>query len=104
MTDVFNILANALKPTNMEDQKTFTHRCYDCNTAGQVRKETGGWETCPTCNGTTIVTEPVTHVLSQDGTEIYRGSENECYFKLQRYQSHSADWAMKYEGYKIEPC
>jgi hypothetical protein len=41
-------------------------------------------------------------VLSQDGKEIFQGTENECYKKLQRMQSSSADWAMKYEGYKIE--
>lgn len=26
---------------------------------------------------------------------------NQCYFKLQRSQSQSADWAMKYEGWRI---
>lgn len=34
---------------------------------------------------------------------IFTGSENDCYFKLQRVQSQSADWAMKYEGYTITP-
>jgi hypothetical protein len=41
-------------------------------------------------------------VLSQDNKEIFQGTENECYIKLQKIQSFSADWAMKYEGYKIE--
>jgi hypothetical protein len=41
-------------------------------------------------------------VLSQDSKEIFQGTESECYIKLQRMQSFSADWAMKYEGYKIE--
>lgn len=39
--------------------------------------------------------------LIHDNEIIFTGTENQCYFKLQRYQSHSADWAMKYEGYKI---
>jgi hypothetical protein len=33
--------------------------------------------------------------------KLFEGTENECYFKLQRIQGQSADWAMKYEGYKI---
>jgi hypothetical protein len=41
-------------------------------------------------------------VLSQDSKEIFQGTESECYIKLQRMQSFSADWAIKYEGYKIE--
>jgi hypothetical protein len=51
--------------------------------------------------GTTLKNE--IFVLSQDGKEIFQGIENECYIKLQKIQSFSADWAMKYEGYKIEP-
>lgn len=42
------------------------------------------------------------YILSRDSEEKFRGTENECYFKLQRLQSQSADWAMKYEGWKIE--
>lgn len=34
---------------------------------------------------------------------IFTGGENECYMKLQRVQSQSADWAMKYEGYTVTP-
>lgn len=41
-------------------------------------------------------------ILSHKGTEVFKGTENECYIKLQRSQSQSADWAMKYEGWKIE--
>jgi hypothetical protein len=48
-------------------------------------------------------TENETFILSQDDKEIFRGTENECYVKLQRTQSNSADWTMKYEGWKIEP-
>jgi len=43
------------------------------------------------------------YILSKNGTETFRGTESECYHKLQRSQSQSADWAMKYEGWKIEP-
>ena len=48
-------------------------------------------------------TATATHKLSQDGTIKYIGSEDECYFKLQRSQGMSSDWAMKHEGWKIEP-
>jgi hypothetical protein len=41
--------------------------------------------------------------LRRDGKLIMRGSEAECYYRLQRIQSQSADWAMKYEGYTINP-
>ncbi|AGO47450.1 hypothetical protein Phi19:3_gp046 [Cellulophaga phage phi19:3] len=40
--------------------------------------------------------------LSQDGEIKFTGTENECYMQLQRKQSQSAHWAMKYEGWKIE--
>lgn len=39
--------------------------------------------------------------LRRDGTLIFRGTNSECYIKLQRVQSQSFDWAMKYEGYTI---
>tara|TARA_R110000772_G_C13296106_1_gene438437 strand:+ start:470 stop:805 length:336 start_codon:yes stop_codon:yes gene_type:complete len=39
--------------------------------------------------------------LKQNGNLIFTGTENECYFKLQRVQSQSADWAIKYEGYTV---
>lgn len=39
--------------------------------------------------------------LKRDDTLIYKGLENECYYKLQRVQSNSANWAMRYEGYTI---
>lgn len=41
--------------------------------------------------------------LSHNGEVKFTGGENDCYFKLQRLQGQSADWAMKYEGWKIEP-
>ena len=41
--------------------------------------------------------------LKHKGELIFEGSENECYFKLQKSQSQSADWAMKYEGWTIKP-
>jgi len=39
--------------------------------------------------------------LSQNGIVKFLGSENDCYMKLQRVQGQSADYAMKYSGYKI---
>ena len=42
-----------------------------------------------------------THQLLQDGKVLFEGTENECYYCLQRIQGRSADWAMKYEGYAI---
>jgi hypothetical protein len=41
--------------------------------------------------------------LKQHGKLIFEGTENECYMKLQRSQSQSADWAMKYEGWTVTP-
>jgi hypothetical protein len=40
--------------------------------------------------------------LTRDNIVLFIGTENECYYKLQRVQGHSADWAIKYEGYKVE--
>lgn len=42
------------------------------------------------------------YTLARDGKEIFTGTENECYIKLQKYQSMSFGWAMKHEGYTIE--
>jgi hypothetical protein len=39
--------------------------------------------------------------LTHKGELIFQGTERSCYFKLQRTQSMSADWAIKYEGWKI---
>lgn len=39
--------------------------------------------------------------LRKDGKLILQGPEFDCYKRLQRIQSSSADWAMKYEGYTI---
>jgi hypothetical protein len=41
--------------------------------------------------------------LSKDGEIKFTGSENDCYIKLQRLQSQSSDWAMKNEGWAINP-
>jgi hypothetical protein len=41
--------------------------------------------------------------LRKDGKLLLRGTEADCYKKLQQVQSQSADWAMKYEGYTITP-
>lgn len=43
-----------------------------------------------------------TYQLKRDEKVIFEGTENECYFKLQKVQPQSADWAMKYEGYSVE--
>jgi hypothetical protein len=48
-------------------------------------------------------TENEIFILSQDGKEIFQGTENQCYMKLQRTQGSSADWAMKYENWEIKP-
>jgi len=42
-----------------------------------------------------------TYELRRDGRLKFRGTENECYRKLQQSQSQSFDWAMKYEGWTI---
>lgn len=42
-----------------------------------------------------------TFKLTQHGELKFKGSENECYYKLQRLQGQSANWAMKYEGWKV---
>ena len=42
-----------------------------------------------------------TFELRNDGKLIFRGTQNECYRKLQQSQSQSFDWAMKYEGWTI---
>lgn len=39
--------------------------------------------------------------LKRDGELKHEGTENECFIKLQRLQSQSADWAMKYEGWTV---
>jgi hypothetical protein len=39
--------------------------------------------------------------LSQDGKLKFEGTNNECFFKLQKLQGQSADWAMKYEKWAI---
>jgi hypothetical protein len=43
------------------------------------------------------------YVLTCKGKEIFKGTKNECYVKLQSSQSQSADWAMKYEGWNVKP-
>ena len=40
--------------------------------------------------------------LSKDGQKKYIGTENSCYYKLQKSQSQSSDWAIKFEGWTIE--
>lgn len=52
----------------------------------------------------TTTEQEVIFELTRKGEFIYSGSENNCYIKLQKIQSQSADWAMKYEGYQISPA
>ena len=41
-------------------------------------------------------------VLTKDGKYIFSDKDvNQCWFKLQRIQGQSADWACRYEGYKV---
>ena len=41
--------------------------------------------------------------LRLDGKLLFRGTENECQINLHKRQNQSIDWAMKYEGYTINP-
>ena len=41
--------------------------------------------------------------LRRDGVLKFTGTENECYYELQRLQGQSADYATKYGGWKIDP-
>lgn len=50
-----------------------------------------------------LPTQEQPYELKRDGKLLFTGTENECYFKLQRIQGQSADWAVKYEGYTITP-
>lgn len=46
---------------------------------------------------------PPKFVLTLDGSEVMRGTENEIFAWLHRHHSYSVDWALKYEGYAIVP-
>lgn len=50
---------------------------------------------------TTTTQEEKIFELTQDGAVKFRGAENSCFHKLQRMQSQSSDWAMKYEGWTV---
>ncbi len=41
------------------------------------------------------------YVLKHKGNVIFKGTESECWIKLQRVQGQSADYALKYGGYTI---
>jgi hypothetical protein len=49
------------------------------------------------------IAENEMYKLTHEGKILYKGLENHCYYFLQRYQGHSANHAMRYEGYKITP-
>jgi hypothetical protein len=39
--------------------------------------------------------------LARDGEVKFTGTEDECYYKLQRIQGFSAHWAIMYEGWTV---
>lgn len=39
--------------------------------------------------------------LTHNAQTVFSGSEQGCFFELQKRQSHSADHAIKYEGWKV---
>lgn len=43
------------------------------------------------------------YVLKRDGKEVMRGTETEVWQYVQGRHSFSVDWAIKNEGYRIEP-
>lgn len=43
------------------------------------------------------------YVLSRDGKEILRGTEQECWEYLHRTHGFSVDHALTHEGYAMEP-
>lgn len=40
--------------------------------------------------------------VTKDGKKLFTGTQNECWEWLLNHQSQSTEWAIKYEGYKIE--
>lgn len=42
------------------------------------------------------------YILLKDSEQIYKGTYNECLFYLQKIQSFSFEWAIKYGGYSIK--
>jgi len=40
--------------------------------------------------------------LKRDGKVIFEGTENDCYFKLQKIQPQSTRHVIRYEGYSVE--
>lgn len=43
------------------------------------------------------------YVLSRDGKEVLRGTEQECWEYLHRTHGFSVDHALTHEGYAMEP-
>lgn len=52
---------------------------------------------------TTENTTATLYTLTHDGMIQFIGTMNDCYTQLQKSQSQSADWAIKYEGWKVQP-
>lgn len=44
-----------------------------------------------------------THIATRDGMVMFRGTENECFGYILEHQSQSVSWAIKNEGWDIEP-
>lgn len=41
------------------------------------------------------------HIITHNGKEVFKGTQNQCYIVLQRSQSQSAQHAIRYEGWKV---
>jgi hypothetical protein len=48
-------------------------------------------------------TKVAEYSLTHKGCEVFKGTEDHCYMKLQRCQSQSAGWAIQNDGWKVEP-
>jgi hypothetical protein len=42
-----------------------------------------------------------TYILTKDGKEVFRGTNNEIFAWVLKHQPQSFDYAMKWGGYKI---
>jgi len=45
---------------------------------------------------------PKTHKVTRDNKDLFQGDEDLCWIYILNHQSQSVDWAIKYEGWKIE--
>lgn len=42
-----------------------------------------------------------THEVYHDNNKLFTGSYDDCWVYIQKHQSQSVDWAMKYEHWEI---